>query len=237
MELFEASRWAHIAVGTVVLPAFWVAAASAKGGPTHRRAGKLYLAAMAALLSVTLMMAAGSVLAGNPMRGVFNVYVTLISVASVWMAWRSIRDRHDIARYRGPVYKALCALLGGYALLLMLLVPKMGSPARMAMVAAFSVLGLSTACAMLYRLVRGADHPRWWLSEHLTAMALNFGATHASFSILGLGSLVPAIKEPWTRTSILIGWMVAVLLLRLWAGRHFLGDRSAARLGRASLQA
>ncbi|KNZ33556.1 MAG: hypothetical protein AD742_05120 [Methylibium sp. NZG] len=223
MELFETARAVHIATGTVVLASFWGAAYATKGSPQHRVIGRVYVIAMAILLSITLVMAAGMVQSGMGMRAVFNVYVTFISVASVWMAWRSIVDKGDVDRYRGWSYKVICAVLGGYAIFLMTVIPKMGSPARMAMVFAFATLGLVTAGAMAWRIVRGADHPRWWLSEHLTAMALNFGATHASFSILALGAIFPALKEPWTRTAILAGWMLAALAVRVWAGRRFLG--------------
>ena len=224
MDLFESSRLLHIAVGTLVLASFWAAIASRKGGARHRLFGKVYLVAMSILLSATLVMAAGMVVDGTPMRAVFDVYVTLISVVSCWTAWRSIRDRDDVDRYRGAMYKVLCGTLGCYGLFLLTVVPKMGDPARMAMVTAFAVLGLSIAGAMLFRIVRGADHSRWWLSEHLTAMALNFAATHASFSILGMSVIFPVVKQPWVRTGILVSWMIAALIVRVWAGRRFLGS-------------
>jgi len=72
-----------------------------------------------------------------------------------------------------------------------------------------------------------ADHARWWLSELFTTMAVNFAATHASFSILVGGSILPALKEPWVRTAILVSRMVSALVVRLWAGRRFLGRRDA----------
>lgn len=228
MDLYESARLAHIAVGTVVLASFWGAALARKGSVPHRRFGRVYVLAMAVLLAATLVIATGSVMAGNPMRAVFNVYVSLISVASVWMAWSSIAHRDDFTRYRGWPYKLICVALGGYGLFLLSAVPKMGIPARMAMVTAFAVLGLSIAGAMAWRLVRGADHARWWLSEHLTAMGINFAATHASFSILAMSMVFPALKEPWTRTAILVGWMTSALVVRLWAGRRFL--RGAGRM-------
>lgn len=222
MELFEAARLAHIGIGTVVLASFWVAAAAAKGSTLHKRSGRIYVFSMAALLAATLVLAAGSVMAGTPMRAVFNVYVTLISVASVWMAWRSIADKNDVRRYLGWPYRLICLALGGYGLFLLAMVPKMGEPARMAMVGAFAVLGLTIAGAMAWRLARGADHARWWLSEHLTAMSINFAATHASFSLLAGSTVLPALKEPWLRTAVLVAWMSSALVVRLWAGRRFL---------------
>jgi len=222
MELFETARAVHIAFGVLVLASFWSAAVLPKGSRLHRRAGQAFLWATALLLAVTLVMAAGMAASAQGKRALFNVYVSLITVTSVWIAWRSIEDRSDVDRYRGPVCKLLCGLLGGYGLFVLSLAPLMDHPARTALVAAFALLGLAVSASLLWRIVRGADHPHWWLSEHLTGMALNFAATHASFSILGLGVLLPQVKAPWTRTAILVGWMLSALFLRLWAGRRFL---------------
>jgi len=227
MDLFESARAVHIGIGVVVLAAFWTAALAPKGDTWHRRGGRAYVWAMAVLLAVTGVMSAGMVKAGTPLRAVFDVYVSLISVASVWMAWSSVRQRQHIERYLGWPYRTICLLLGGYALFLLALVPKMGEPARMAMVSAFALLGLAIAGAMAWRWVRRDDHRQWWLSEHLTAMAVNFAATHASFSILAGGSVFPALKDPWLRTAILVSWMVSALVVRLWAGRRFLGKPRA----------
>ena len=228
MDLYESARAVHIGIGVVVLASFWTAALAPKGDTWHRRGGRVYVGAMAALLAATGVMSAGMVTAGTPLRAVFDVYVSLISVASVWTAWSSVRQRQHIERYLGWPYRAICLLLGGYALFLLALVPKMGTPARMAMVSAFAVLGLVIAGAMAWRWVRRDDHPRWWLSEHLTAMAVNFAATHASFSILAGGSVFPALKEPWVRTAVLVAWMLSALVVRVWAGQRFLGRPRAA---------
>jgi len=236
MDLFQSARLVHIAIGTVVLASFWGAALARKGSALHKRCGRIYVGSMAALLAATMVIAAGSVVAGNPMRAVFNVYVSMLSVASVWMAWSSIAHRGDIGRYLGWPYKAICCVLGVYGLTLLALVPKMGIPARMAMVGAFAVLGLSIAATMAWRWRRGADQPRWWLSEHLTAMGINFAATHASFSILAMGAVFPALKEPWTRTAILAAWMVSALVVRLWAGRRFLSTAAPATDPRSNLR-
>jgi uncharacterized membrane protein len=241
MDLYESARLAHISIGVVVLASFWAAALAPKGSRLHRGCGRVYVFSMVALLAATLVIAVGSAVGGNPMRAVFNVYVTMVSVASVWMAWSSIEHKRDIGRYLRWPYKLICCTLGAYGLALLALVPKMGTPARMAMVGAFALLGISIAAAMAWRWQHGADHARWWLSEHLTAMGVNFAATHASFSILALGAVFPALKEPWTRTAILVAWMTSALLVRLWAGRRFLpapaapGSDAAARLPTSAL--
>ena len=229
MSLFQLALDAHILIGTLVLASFWTAALAAKGSVVHRRAGRVYALAMAGLLAATLVITAGMALDGDPRRAMFNVYVSLISVVSVWIAWSSVAFKHDVDRYLGWPYKLLCAALLAYGLFVLSLAPRMVNPARVAMVTSFAVLGLSIAAAMVWRLVKRADSPRWWLAEHLTGMGINFAATHASFSILAGGSVFPALKEPWVRTAILAAWMCSALVVRLWAGRRFLG-RGAATL-------
>jgi hypothetical protein len=226
MTVFQLALDAHILVGTIVLASFWTAALAAKGGVVHRRAGRVYALAMAALLGMTLVMTVGMVLDGDPRRAMFNVYVSLISVVSVWIAWSSVAFKHDIRRYLGWPYKVLCGALFAYGLFVLSLAPRMPNAARSALVLAFAVLGLSIATAMAWRLIKRADSPRWWLAEHLTGMGINFAATHASFSILAGGSVFPALKEPWVRTGVLVAWMSSALIVRVWAARRFLG-RSA----------
>lgn len=226
MTLFELALGTHVGFGTIVLVAFWTAALSAKGSDLHRRGGRIYVWAMAVLLSVTLVMTVGMVLDGDSRRALFNVYVTLISVASVWIAWSSIAYRGDIRRYLRWPYRLICAALGAYGLFVLSLAPRMPEPARQAMVFAFAVLGLGIAAAMAWRLWKRDNSPRWWMAEHLTGMGINFAATHASFSILAGGSIFPALKDPWVRTGILVAWMTSALVARLWAGRRFLrGER------------
>jgi hypothetical protein len=229
MSLFRFALDAHILIGTVVLASFWTAALATKGSALHRRGGKTYVVAMTGLLAATMVMTVGMVFDGDPRRAMFNVYVTLISVVSVWMAWSSIAWRHDIRRYLGWPYRLLCCALAGYGLFVLSLAPRMPEPARAAMVTAFGILGLAIAAAMAWRLWKRDDSLRWWLAEHLTAMGINFAATHASFSILAGGSIFPVLKDPWVRTAILVVWMSSALWVRLWAGRRFLSPAAGAR--------
>lgn len=231
MTVFRLALDAHIVIGTLVLASFWTAALAAKGSTLHRRGGRIYVFAMAALLAMTLVMVTGMLLGGDPRRALFNVYVSLISVVSVWMASSSIACRHDIRRYLGWPYRLLFGALAGYGLFVLSLAPRMPHPAQAAMVGAFGVLGLSIAAAMGWRLWKRDDSPRWWLAEHLTAMGINFAATHASFSLLAGASVIPALKDPWVRTAVLVAWMSSALWIRLWAGRRYLAPAAAGRSG------
>lgn len=223
MSVFLVSKYVHIVLGFLALVGFWGAAMQTKGSSRHKWFGRRYLIAMVLLLSVTMIMAVGMVITDQGKRATFNVYISLVAATSVWMAWRSIVDRDNVNAFRGIVCKALCLVLTVYALfLLFVIVPKINLISVKLMVVAFAVLGLTTTGSLMYRIVRGANHPQWWLSDHLTAMALNFGATHSSMTILGLSSLIPAVNDPAIRTTILIGWMVVALAVRIWAGRRFL---------------
>lgn len=232
MTLVLVSKYVHILLGFLALVGFWGAAMQAKGSSRHKWFGRRYLIVMAMLLATTLIMAVGMVITDQGKRATFNVYISLVAATSVWMAWRSIVDRDNVDAFRGVACKALCLVLTVYALfLLFVIVPKIDLVAVKLMVVAFAVLGLAITGSLLYRIVRGANHPQWWLSDHLTAMAANFGATHSSMTILGLSSVIPAVNDPAMRTTILICWMAAALAVRIWAGRRFL--KPAGQISRA----
>lgn len=69
----------------------------------------------------------------DPRHALFNVYVTLISVVSVWMAWSSIAWRHDIRRHLGRPCRLLFGALAGCGLFVLSLAPRMPEPAPAAM--------------------------------------------------------------------------------------------------------
>jgi|GEM_PF-5312208 len=112
MTLFELSRYTHILLGFLALAGFWGAAFARKGSARHRRVGRFYLVVMALLLAVTLVMAVGMVISDQGKRATFNVYITLVTVCSVWMAWRSIGDRDDVNAYVASPAKRCVRCLG-----------------------------------------------------------------------------------------------------------------------------
>ena len=77
---------------------------------------------------------------------------------------------------------------------------------------------------------------RWWLAQHMNGAMLNFIATHDSFMALGIGTVVPELRQPVPRMLIRAGVISAGLLLRIAASRRFGGGprRSANQLRRAS---
>lgn len=183
----------HGTIGVAALLTFWAAAFLRKGSPLHRRVGQGYLLAMVGIIATGAPMAAYKFAEGKPVAAVFLGYLLVITATGVWSAWRAIRDKHDVARYTGPVYRgfALLCLASGVGVLA--LGYQAGSPLLMG----FSAIGLFTGQDMLRKRrnrQRLAVQPRWWLVEHYSAMLGNGIATHVAFLAIGLPRLLPAVN-------------------------------------------
>lgn len=223
--MYEKLVLVHTIFGTPALLTFWIAALSRKGGTLHRGAGRIYVASMVGLLVTTVPLIALRAREGRVGMAVFLTYLTLITGAAVWLSWRSIRQRRDPARYTGPLYRAVGTVLFLSGLGILALSFTAGSLPRGVFMAGLSTVGIVVGASM-WRLVRlGPIHPRWWLGEHLTGAALNFGATHASFFGLGLRNVLPELTGPWLSPVIQVGFVVLALLLRLQLGRRHLRRR------------
>lgn len=182
----------HGIVGVIALLTFWTAAFARKGSPLHRRVGQGYLLAMVGIVVTALPLAAYKVAQGQSVTAAFLAYLAVITATGVWGAWRAIRDKHDVARYTGPVYAGFAWLSLFSGVSVFALGVKVGSP----LLLGFSVIGLFAGQDMLRKRrnrARLAAQPRWWLVEHYTAMLGNGIATHIAFLAIGLPRVLPAI--------------------------------------------
>ena len=182
----------HGVVGVLALLAFWTAAALRKGSPLHRRVGQGYLIAMLGIIATALPLAALKYQQGQPVVAAFLAYLVVITATGVWSAWRAIRDKDDVARYAGPVYAGLAWL----CLVAGLCVLALGVRAGSLLLSGFSIIGLFVGQDMLRNRrnpARLGARPRWWLTEHYSAMLGNGIATHVAFLAIGLPRLLPAV--------------------------------------------
>ncbi len=183
----------HGVIGIVALLAFWMAALLRKGSPLHRRVGQGYLIAMIGIIVTALPLAGYKLQLGQPVVAAFLAYLAVITATSMWSGWRAIRDKDDVRRYTGTVYAGLAwlCLVSGVGVLA--LGAKVGSP----LLAGFSAVGIFVGQDML-RTRRNRDRlaaqPRWWLTEHYSAMLGNGVATHIAFLGIGLPKLLPAVE-------------------------------------------
>jgi hypothetical protein len=183
----------HVLVGAIALITFWTAGLLRKGTPAHRNTGRVYLVAMVGIIVTGAPMAIARWIDGHVVTATFLGYLVVITSTGVWVAWRAIRDKASSARFTGPVYVALATLSAASGAGVLMLGIKAGAP----LLIGFSAVGLLTGADMLRRRLRYAKlgaTPRWWMSEHYTAMIGNGIATHIAFLGIGLPRLLPAVN-------------------------------------------
>ena len=216
----------HVAAGLVALVAFWSAAILRKGSAAHRRAGRIYLLAMAGVLGSIPIIAAALLMQGEYLQVVRLPYVMLIASTAAWVAWRAIRDRLDPARFTGRVFRLLAVAMIASGLVFLAIGMKVGN----VMTIGFALVGLIFGGAMLAFALRGPTSPRWWLAWHLNGICLLFAATHNSFLSLGLRRLLPQLHGETTRYLIFYSVLGLAIGARLWLGRRYLASTKPGRL-------
>lgn len=210
----------HASVGVLALATFWSAAFARKGTAVHRRIGQAYLCAMLGILATGVPLAAGKWLQGHPVSAAFLGYLLLLTAAAIWGAWRSIRDRGDVARYTGRTFVALgLATFAAGAGILALGVLK-GVP----LLIGFSLVGLVAGTDMLRKRIRRAQlaqQPLWWRREHYSAMLGNAVATHVAFLSIGLPKLLPMLDGPALSYAAWFGPLLIATVAKAWLDRKY----------------
>lgn len=187
MTFYEIVRHLHILGGTVALGAFWLTWALRKGTSRHRLIGRVYLIAIAFIIVTAVPLALGAFERGMPVKGAFLLYLVVITGTPTWLAWRAIRDKADIKRYTGGVYRGLATLsiLAGAVVLLL------GLKYHVFLLSGFSAVGLVTGSLMLRFAMKPPAERNWWMSEHYGSIIATGVATHVAFINLGLSHIVP----------------------------------------------
>ncbi len=217
VDLFELGRVLHSTAGLVALVFFWIAATATKGGAAHRRAGKVYLLALIAVMTLSSLMVAGRALQGDRGVAIFLVFLISIVGTASWLMWFSIRHKHAAARLHGLVYRGLASwlIVAGAGLL------GLGIVRRMPLMMLLSSLGVAFGVNMWRLALARVRDRRWWLAQHMNGAMLNFIATHDSFIALGIGSVLPELRQPMPRMLIASGIIAAGLVLRVLSSGRF----------------
>lgn len=224
LDLFQLGRSLHIAAGSVALVTFWIAACSVKGSPLHKRAGRIYLCALIAVLALSTLMVAGQAQQGDAGRAVFLAFLISLVSTATWLMWFAIRGRNDRERFLGWTYRGLATWLIAAGSAMLVLGVMRGRPLMILL----SLLGIGFG-ANMWRLVFAGVHGRvWWLQQHMNGAMLNFVATHDSFFALGVGSVVPELRQPVPRMLIALAVILIGLGLRIWIGKRHLRRMTSA---------
>jgi hypothetical protein len=222
MDLFALGRALHSTVGIVALVSFWLAALARKGGRLHRGAGQVYLVSMVLIMTLSSLMVAGKALAGDPTVAVYLAFlISMVGTAS-WLMCTSFQLRRSPERWPGGVYRTLATWLvvAGFAVFCL------GASRGRPIILFLSLLGVGFGANMWRLALAEVRGPRWWLAHHVNGATLNFIATHDSFLALGVGSVLPELRQPAPRMMVAVGVTVVALSLRLWVVRHRTAGRS-----------
>lgn len=233
MDLWVLGRMLHSAVGAVAVVAFWVAALAVKGGPAHRRAGRIYLLGLIGVMAMSTLMVAGKVANGEVGWAIYLVFLISIVGTASWLTWFAIRYRRDAERLTGPTYRVLASWLIVAGGAMFTFGVSIGRPVT----SFIALIGLGFGANMWRLALAGDRGERWWLAQHMNGATLNFIATHDSLMALAIGSVVPALRQPVPRMLVATGVTATALLLRTWLGRRHLRTRGREAMPRGAASA
>jgi hypothetical protein len=227
MSLHKIVLSLHGLLGALALVTFWLAGLTRKGSPVHRKAGKVYLAAMVALLVPAVPLAIRIWVLKSWVAGVFLMYLEVIVVTSVWVSWRALKDKRDWAKFAGPVYRGLAwaNLAAGTVVLALGLFYT--NQMRLIFVG-FSLIGLLGGRGMLRFARTRPTEPKWWLKEHMGAMVGNGVATHIAFLSIGLPKVLPMLAGPVLQNVAWLGPLSLAVAARVWLERKYMKPVGAA---------
>ena len=203
----------HIVFGTAAVIAGFVALVvpklSATGGRRHRKAGRVFIFSMIAVLASATVL---TVLSLNP----YFAGLTAASTVAVFSGRRVLgRKRPDLdPRQRATTLDWVVTLvLAGVAIMLLVLVHAGRVTANLPVVLSLGVGTLLYASYDLYRFARPLAFPftpTLWLHEHLVKMLGGYFGAVAAFS----GSVLLFLDPPWRQLwATMTGQTLAIVLV------------------------
>ncbi|HEV8614078.1 MAG TPA: DUF2306 domain-containing protein [Methylomirabilota bacterium] len=207
-SLIAVVRLVHIAAGFVALVVAPVAMLTVKGGPTHRRWGKVYFWTMAVVALTAVVLAAYRPVLFLALVAVFSFYAALSAYRVLF------RKRPEAGQ--GPRAldwaAALITLTASVALVVLGIARPGETFQRLGTVAiVFGVFGLALAGRDIVRFARPpADRNAWWFS-HMTGMLGSYIAVVSAFSVVNFTSLPTLVRWLWPTvvgTPLIVAWVV-----------------------------
>jgi uncharacterized membrane protein len=205
--LIAGIRLIHIAAGMLALGVAPIAMLTVKGGPTHRRWGKVYFRAMALVALTAVVLALW-----RPV-----VFLALIAVFSFYSAFSGYRVLSRKRPDKGQRATALdwtasgVTLAASAALVVLGLLQPGPAWERVGVVpVVFGVLGIVLAGVDLAKFVRPpADGNAWWFG-HMGGMLGSYIATVTAFSVVNFAFLPTAVRWLWPTvigTPLIVLWV------------------------------
>jgi uncharacterized membrane protein len=208
--LIQTLHWTHIAFGFLAFFVAPIALASAKGGPTHRRWGKVYFRSMVVVAVTALILSLY-----RP-----NYFLAMVSVFSFYLAFRGYRalSRKPQLSNRWPKsidYAAMAFAFAGSAALVTLSVVK-PSPVWVVLgpvAMTFGVFGIILSILDLREMMfPPKDRLHWWYA-HMVGMIASYIAAVSAFSVNNFGFLPVLVRWLWPS-------VVGVPAIFVWVGHY-----------------
>lgn len=208
----------HVAAGCVALAAAAAAMAARKGGPLHRRAGGVYVAAMFGVTATTLLLV-------TIRPNVFLLTIGLFSAYLVFTGWRAGRLRDGAPRTvdRIATIAMLAVAAGMLGLGALRTTAAAGHQGPVLLV--FGAIGLTLAAGDLRMRRRAAVADRRRIARHLTRMLAGTIATLTAAAVVNIDFL-PALAV-WLGPTVLMTPVISWWNVRVLRGPA--GTREAAR--------
>jgi hypothetical protein len=206
--LFKSLVALHICTGAAGLVSFWVPVAGRKGGPNHRKWGRIFtwlmvvtglVAVAMSLCTIAAPLATHPHLASHPEFGdprvitaVFGwmmLYLAVLTVNLAWYGWMCVSNKRNHARNRSTVNVLLQVLLTIAAADCAWQGWKVSMPLMMGI----SFVGFATVITNLRFMLRAQPGPQEWLLEHVKALVGAGISVYTAFFAFGAVRLVPQL--------------------------------------------
>lgn len=203
--LLDALLVAHVVGGTVGLLSFWVPAFARKGGPLHRKAGRIYVRGMGVVTITGVPLSLVAYTAGNWIGGTFLLYLVVITGTALYTGLRALRSKAGPHLFLTRVHHGLAwlNLFAGASVFVL------GVVTRVWLLAGFSFIGLLAGIGMLQFIRKPPTDPRYWWYEHMGGMIGTGIAAHVAFLNFGARRMIPGYSlGDWG----MLAWFVPVIV-------------------------
>lgn len=202
--LLDLNRYLHIACGMLGFFVAPVALATRKGGPAHRRWGRVFFWAMLVAGVTAIIAASFKGMTFLLLTGIFSLYLSLLGYRALYQKRLGHGQRPTWYDWAGSGL-ALLVFLGtiGYAIV-----------TRNIVSGVFGLAGTRMAIAELQKLARPVDvESKRWFFDHMRGFILSYIAAVSAFSATSFTFLPMAVRFLWPT-------VIGVPLMIYWVRRY-----------------
>lgn len=198
--------WIHVLAGTLALGVAPIALVTAKGGPAHRRWGKVYFWAMAVVAATALVVGYWRSILFLMLTAVFSFYAALAGYRVLSRKRPDLGQRPGVLDWiaAGVTLVASAALVG---LGIVRPTPRFQELSTVAIV--FGFVGLSLSGLDVWRFLSPPTERMAWWYKHMANMIGSYIAAVTAFSVVNFHFLPTTIRWLWPT-------MLGTPLIAIW---------------------